>query len=102
MTLFTALRAVFEHSQRQRKPCQLPSQFAEGNLGLGMQIVRSQLEHSQSFGFWSLLRGSSTDFLDYVKAHFEDVCDDVVESTILDQNNQARRGSRPLLESTSI
>lgn len=52
MTLFTALRAVFEHSQRQRKPC------------------------------------SSTDFLDYVKAHFEDVCDDVVESTILDQNNQ--------------
>jgi hypothetical protein len=67
-----------------------------------MQIVRSQLEHSQSFGFLSLLRGSSTDFLDYVKAHFEDVCDDVVESTILDQNNQARRGSRPLLESTSI
>ena len=34
--------------------------------------------------------GSSTDFLDYVKAHFEDVCDDVVESTILDQNHQAR------------
>ena len=38
---------------------------------------------------YSTASPGSEDFLDYVKTHFEDVCDDVVESTILDQNNQA-------------